>query len=236
MPLPSAVEKKVSKSISSCRLSEDAENAAYGNLESRRCESKQDVPAHAALLQGMWVHAARAHERDLEHWLVQLQVPRFCCRPVVRAFGLLSPPEGAARYQTRRRRIFSDPERPTRARGQTAQKVRPSLQCSRVIDCLVPVLRLSLCVSTDRDRARAFPAQAMGLFRPTPHPLVPLRRLRLKIRVLELRRADDDEWRAWTPTCRYREPPAHMIATRSPPLLTCSDLLCSLRPHHICLI
>jgi len=34
-PLPSAVEKKVSKSISSCRLSEDAENAAFGNREVR---------------------------------------------------------------------------------------------------------------------------------------------------------------------------------------------------------
>ena len=35
IPLPSAVEKKVSKSISSCRLSEDAENAAFGNREVR---------------------------------------------------------------------------------------------------------------------------------------------------------------------------------------------------------
>jgi hypothetical protein len=34
-PLPSAVEEKVSKSISSCRLSEDAENAAFGNREVR---------------------------------------------------------------------------------------------------------------------------------------------------------------------------------------------------------
>ena len=65
-PLPSAVEKKVSKSISSCRLSEDAENAAYGNRESRSCESKQDMSAHAVLLQWMWVRAARAHERDWE--------------------------------------------------------------------------------------------------------------------------------------------------------------------------
>ena len=34
-PLPSAVEKMVYKSISSCRLSEDAENTAFGNREVR---------------------------------------------------------------------------------------------------------------------------------------------------------------------------------------------------------
>ena len=36
-PLPSAVGKKVSKSIVSCRLSEDAKIEAFGNREVRCC-------------------------------------------------------------------------------------------------------------------------------------------------------------------------------------------------------
>ena len=68
---------------------------------------------------------------------------------------------------------------------------------------------LAVCVSTDRDRARAFPAQAMGPSRATPHILGLLQRIRLNIDVLELRRAEDDELRAQTSVraCRYQEPP-----------------------------
>ena len=48
-PLPSAVEKRVSKSISSCRLSEDAENAAFGNREVRCFKTRGNHPQSSLL-------------------------------------------------------------------------------------------------------------------------------------------------------------------------------------------
>jgi hypothetical protein len=46
-PLPSAVGKKVSKSISSFRLSDDAKSATFGNREVIYCLSKEDSHAYA---------------------------------------------------------------------------------------------------------------------------------------------------------------------------------------------
>ena len=81
------------------------------------------------------------------------------------------------------------------------------------------------CVSADHDRVRAFPAQDVGLSRATPRPLGPLRRLRLKIQVLELRRPEDHERRAWDSHARLQvsRPAGTHDRDRSPPSLTRSD-------------
>ena len=112
-PLPSAVGKKVSKSISSCIHSEDVENAAHGNRESRLCESKQGVPSHAVLLQGMWLHAARACERDWDVRRVQLQVQRSAATHRGSPRGCSAHRKAGPGRKPRRRRIYLSAEHPT---------------------------------------------------------------------------------------------------------------------------
>ena len=60
--------------LGSCAVAEGRLNHALRNRQSRRCESKQDASAHAVLLQGMWLRAARARERVWDVRRVQLQV------------------------------------------------------------------------------------------------------------------------------------------------------------------
>ena len=201
--------------LGSCAVAEGRLNHALRNRQSRRCESKQDASAHAVLLQGMWLRAARARERVWDVRRVQLQVqlsaPLAMCSCGWRCASVLATrlylaTEGRL---TLRSPIADDPYGGRLMFGAPHPKHIPTAPDHP------PAPLAERPQTADRVRARASPAQAMGLSRPTPHPLGPLRRLRLEIQVLELRRAEDDERRAWTPmrACRYREPPAHMIAT-----------------------
>ena len=156
------------------------------------------------------MRSARAREGVWEFGRVQLQVQRLaasCCE----SLRASQPPERCGPVpRARRRRIYPNTEKDTRACGELLHHVRPPFSnCA----CDSPAPRLccvSLHLVTDRNHARSFTAQVMGPSRAPPHPLGILHKLCLKFSVLELPRGFGDDERRAHPWCAPLQVSSHL--------------------------